>query len=39
MEDHLLRDPIQVQNGMLVLPDKPGLGAELDEDKIKHFQK
>jgi galactonate dehydratase len=33
----LLKEPFQVQNGSLALPEKPGLGIELDENALaKH---
>jgi len=38
MEDTLLKDPLRVEDGMLYLPDKPGLGAELDEEKLEHYR-
>jgi D-galactarolactone cycloisomerase len=33
----LLREPLRVEKGFLVPPDKPGLGIELDEDALKRF--
>jgi L-alanine-DL-glutamate epimerase-like enolase superfamily enzyme len=38
MEDHLLKDPVKIEDGFLILPDKPGLGAELDEEKIECYR-
>jgi L-alanine-DL-glutamate epimerase-like enolase superfamily enzyme len=38
MKDNLLKSPPRIENGMLVLPDKPGLGAELDEEKIECYR-
>jgi len=39
MKDSLLETPPKIENGMMVLPDKPGLGAELDEGKIGYYRK
>ena len=33
----LLRQPLEVENGFLVPPDKPGLGIELDADALERF--
>jgi D-galactarolactone cycloisomerase len=33
----LLREPVQVVDGEIVLPDKPGLGIELDPAALKHY--
>jgi L-alanine-DL-glutamate epimerase-like enolase superfamily enzyme len=27
-----------VEDGVLFLPDRPGLGMELDEDKLEHYR-
>jgi L-alanine-DL-glutamate epimerase-like enolase superfamily enzyme len=36
--DGLLADPIQVAfDGTVAVPDAPGLGIELDEDKLAHY--
>jgi L-alanine-DL-glutamate epimerase-like enolase superfamily enzyme len=36
--DGLLADPIQVaSDGTVAVPDAPGLGIELDEDKLAHY--
>ncbi|MFH1952664.1 MAG: enolase C-terminal domain-like protein [Pseudomonadota bacterium] len=39
MKDCLLKNPPNIENGMMVLPDKAGLGAELDEEKIEYYRK
>ena len=31
----LLQEPYEIKNGHLTLNDKPGLGFELDEEKVK----
>ncbi|HAA76862.1 TPA: muconate cycloisomerase [Candidatus Latescibacteria bacterium] len=33
-ENDVARNPIQYENGYVLLPDGPGLGIELDEDKV-----
>jgi D-galactarolactone cycloisomerase len=33
----LLREPLEVENGFLVPPDKPGLGVELDSKAVEKF--
>jgi L-alanine-DL-glutamate epimerase-like enolase superfamily enzyme len=39
MKDSLLQNPPKIENGMMALPNRPGLGAELDEEKIKYYRK
>ena len=37
--DFLLTEPIRIdKDGYLRLPDKPGLGIELDPDKMKKYE-
>ena len=33
----ILADPPVIENGYLILPDKPGLGVELAEDLVVRF--
>ena len=33
----ILKEPLPVRDGLLVLPDKPGLGIEFDEAAIRRF--
>jgi len=33
----LLREPLEVENGFLVPPDKPGLGVEVDPNALEKF--
>lgn len=33
----LLKDPLQVKDGYLQVPDKPGLGVELNEEAFRHY--
>jgi L-alanine-DL-glutamate epimerase-like enolase superfamily enzyme len=28
---------IEIKNGQMVAPDRPGVGCELDEDKLKYY--
>jgi L-alanine-DL-glutamate epimerase-like enolase superfamily enzyme len=35
--DDILKQPIHVQNGELLLPETPGLGIELDRSKLKKY--
>lgn len=37
-EHQLLKDPIVVRNGVAAVPDKPGLGLELDWDAIERYR-
>jgi glucarate dehydratase len=32
---HLTRNPFRIENGALALPDRPGLGVELDPDAVE----
>lgn len=34
----ILREPYAVENGMVCAPDRPGLGLEWDEEKIKRYR-
>lgn len=36
-QDDIVVEPFQYDNGDLVVPTKPGLGIEIDEDKLKHY--
>ena len=36
-EDDLIVDPIPFEDGLLVVPDAPGLGVELDRDALAHY--
>jgi galactonate dehydratase len=33
--DDILTEPLQVEDGCLVVPDRPGLGVELDMDGVE----
>ena len=36
--DDLIEEPIQIEKGLAKVPQKPGLGVELDERAIKRYQ-
>lgn len=36
--DDLLADPFRFEDGCLVVPDGPGLGVELDREKLEHYR-
>ena len=37
LRDQLVTTPIEIKNGQMVAPDSPGVGCELDEDKLKYY--
>ena len=36
-ESAMLKEPLQVENGYILIPDKPGIGIELAEDITEKF--
>jgi L-alanine-DL-glutamate epimerase-like enolase superfamily enzyme len=38
IKDSLLQEPIRLDNGAIELPDKPGFGNEIDEEKLKRYR-
>ena len=36
LDNPLLREPLRVENGNALPPDRPGLGLEWDEAALKH---
>lgn len=38
LTDDILTTPVCIQDGYLHLPEGPGLGIELDEDKLRYYQ-
>jgi L-Ala-D/L-Glu epimerase len=38
MSDDLLAEPLQIRQGTLRVREAPGLGAEIDEDKLTHYR-
>lgn len=39
LTEDIIHNKLKYQNGHLHLPDGPGLGIEVDWDKVKHFQR
>lgn len=37
--NQLVKEPLQIQNGHILVPDKPGIGVELDEKTLPRFPK
>ena len=37
-DDDLLAEPLCIRGGEARPPERPGLGVELDEDKVKHYR-
>ena len=35
--DELITDPIDIKNGYLTVPEKPGLGTNINEEAIKKY--
>jgi L-alanine-DL-glutamate epimerase-like enolase superfamily enzyme len=35
--DQLVTTPLEIKNGQMVAPNSPGVGCELDLDKLKHY--
>jgi len=38
-QERLTREPLKIKNGMVSVPDKPGLGIEIDMDQIEKANK
>ncbi|MDR2391734.1 MAG: mandelate racemase/muconate lactonizing enzyme family protein [Planctomycetota bacterium] len=38
LRDELAREPIRCEKGRLLLPDRPGLGVELDDNVVKKYR-
>ena len=38
MQDSVAIEPLDLSNGMMGLPGGPGLGLELDEDKLERYR-
>lgn len=36
-KDDIIKQPLEIRHGAITLSDKPGLGVELDEDKLMEF--
>ncbi|MBM3459970.1 MAG: hypothetical protein FJX77_15725 [Armatimonadetes bacterium] len=37
-EDDLIREPIPIRDGYVDLPERPGLGVELDREALQRYQ-
>ena len=37
-QDDLIAEPFAYEDGAIIVSSKPGLGIELDEDKLKHYR-
>ncbi len=37
LSDEILADPLEISNGILTVPDGPGLGIEVDESVIENY--
>lgn len=38
LEDDFIVEPLEIRNGMIAVPDKPGLGIEGDPEKIERYR-
>ncbi|MEM2876406.1 MAG: enolase C-terminal domain-like protein [Candidatus Bathyarchaeia archaeon] len=36
-EDDLIKEPLRFEKGYVLVPEKPGLGVELDEDALERY--
>jgi muconate cycloisomerase len=39
LKDDIVVRPLEYQNGQVTLPDGPGLGVEIDQDKLQHYSR
>jgi muconate cycloisomerase len=37
-QDDIIQEPFDYSDGDVIVSSKPGLGVELDEDKLKHYR-
>jgi L-alanine-DL-glutamate epimerase-like enolase superfamily enzyme len=37
-QDDIIQEPFGFSDGDVIVSAKPGLGIELDEDKVKHYR-
>lgn len=37
-QDDIIKDPFEFSNGDITVSTRPGLGVELDEDKLRHYR-
>ncbi len=38
IKDDVIKDPLMIENGFLSVPDKPGLGFEIDQAKLERYR-
>jgi L-alanine-DL-glutamate epimerase-like enolase superfamily enzyme len=38
MADDLLAEPLRIENGTIAVRDVPGVGAEVDEEKLARYR-
>jgi len=38
LEHQLLQEPLKIENGQMIIPNKPGLGADLDLDAVERYR-
>ncbi|WP_438272310.1 enolase C-terminal domain-like protein [Serratia fonticola] len=39
LKDNIIASPLNFANGQVALPNGPGLGIEIDEDKLRFYQR
>jgi glucarate dehydratase len=37
MVDDIVTKPFTIENGVMIVPDGPGLGVEVDVEKLEHY--
>jgi muconate cycloisomerase len=37
-EDDIIAEPLEIVDGFIIVPDKPGLGVEVDEEAIRRYR-
>lgn len=38
LEDDILKEPLTIKDGFIEIPERPGLGVEIDEEKLKRYR-
>ena len=38
LHHQLLQEPLKIENGQMIIPNKPGLGADLDLDAVERYR-
>ncbi len=39
LADDIVTQPLTVENGAVLITHRPGLGGDLDEDKVRHYMR